>query len=48
MYEIIFLGYYRFLYPAGEKLPESAPGYMHCGTAGTGWLTEQHPVEVSV
>ena len=39
-------GYYRLLFPAGAKLPESSPGYKHCGTKGPGWLRGEHPQDV--
>ena len=30
--------------PAGTpRIPESSPGYIHCGTYGTGWLSGVHP-----
>ncbi len=31
-------GYYRIQEPAGIKIPNSSPGYKHCGTNGSGWI----------
>ena len=31
-------GYYRIQEPAGTRIPNSSPGYKHCGTNGSGWI----------
>ena len=37
-------GWYRFTYPAGEKLSENVVEYQRCGTQATGWMNGTHPV----
>ena len=41
-------GYYRIISTAGSRLPESSPGFEHCGTFYTGWLRGEHPQEIYV
>jgi len=41
-------GYYRFLEPAGTRMPEASPGDYHCGTIGPGWLNGKHPTELGL
>ena len=41
-------GYYRFMEPSGIMMPESFPGYYHCGTNYPGWLNGTHPEEVGL
>ena len=36
-------GYYRFLPPAGTKLPEVAPGWKSCHTEDPVWMESPHP-----
>jgi cysteine-rich repeat protein len=38
-----FSGWYRFVEPAGTKMPDSAPPKNVCGTDATGWLQGGHP-----
>ena len=35
--------WYRFIMPAGTRIPESSPDIWHCGTWHTGWLSGVHP-----
>jgi len=37
-------GWYRFVKPAGIKIPEKSPASNKCGTLKTGWLNGKHPV----
>ena len=43
-------GWYRFIAPAGTRIPESPPAFSNyskekvCGTHITGWLNGQHPI----
>ena len=39
-------GYYRIMSSAGSRLPESSPGYKHCGTYISGWLRGGHPQDI--
>ena len=39
-------GQYRIISSAGSRLPESSPGYYHCGTNGSGWLRGEHPQDI--
>ena len=39
-------GYYRIMSSAGNRLPESAPGYKHCGTVYPGYLRGEHPQDI--
>ena len=39
-------GNYRIMSSAGSRLPESSPGYGHCGTGGPGWLRGEHPQDI--
>ena len=36
-------GWYRFVGAAGDRIPESAPEELHCGTQAPGWLNGEHP-----
>ena len=36
-------GYYRFLEPAGTRIPESPPFEERCGTNFPGWINGKHP-----
>ena len=38
--------WYRFLPPAGTKIPEEAPTYQYCGTSASGWLQGSHPINL--
>ena len=38
-------GWYRFLNPAGEKLPESPVDYKMCNTNAPGWMNGSHPTQ---
>ena len=40
--------FYRFMEPAGVRLPESAPEEYHCGTFAPGWLNGTHPTKNGV
>jgi hypothetical protein len=35
--------WYRFVEPAGTRMPERPPGEYHCGTHAPGWLEGTHP-----
>ena len=37
---------YRFLPPAGEKIPEFYPGSKQCSTYLPGWLNAKHPTKI--
>ena len=37
----IIIGWYRFLSPAGNRLPDTPPGGWHCSAHSAGWLKEQ-------
>jgi len=39
-------GLYRIMSSAGSRLPESKPGFGHCGTAVPGWLRGEHPQDI--
>ena len=39
-------GFYRIMSSAGSRLPESSPGYYHCGTHVSGWLRGEHPQDI--
>ena len=39
----IIIGWYRFLSPAGTRLPETPPGGWHCSAHSAGWLNGTHP-----
>ena len=39
--------WYRFTMPAGTRIPESSPGYSHCCTSASGWLSGKHPTSTS-
>jgi len=39
-------GNYRIMSSAGSRLPESSPGYYHCGTHRSGWLRGEHPQDI--
>ena len=46
-------GWYRFMGPAGTRMPESPPVFSSnsehaCGTRNTGWLNGQHPTTLGV
>merc|ERR1711970_1115796 len=40
--------WYRFTSGAGVMMPESSPGYRHCGTGLPGWLQGTHPTDINV
>ena len=42
------VGWYRLTGGAGNFIPESSPGYGHCGTSLPGYLITSHPTEVGV
>ena len=35
--------WYRFVAPAGTRMPTEAPGYQRCNGFRTGWLSTAHP-----
>ena len=39
--------WYRFVMPAGTRIPESSPGSYHCGTNAPGWLSGSHPTSTA-
>ena len=38
-----FVGWYRFILPAGTQLSENSIAKRRCGTHSTGWLNGVHP-----
>ena len=40
--------WYRFISPAGDRMPEFNPGILHCGTYIPIWLNGDHPTSVGV